>query len=213
VVIEGREEPLELSQETLAAFPLREGELLGETDVENLLQAETRQEARSRALRYLETRERSTAELRLRLRRYGYEEQLVEQTLSYLVDLHFVDDGRFAAAYAREKRRAGWGDRRIRAELSRKGVPRPLLAEVLAETGDRAGEEVEGAVADRADDRPEGDPDLTALVERKFGRELRRDRLRAERRVTGFLQRRGHDWERIDQVLRELRAREPTGDD
>lgn len=156
---------------------------------ESLEAQEERTAARARALRYLEARERSRFEVEQRLRRYGYDEALVSDTLRWLEGLGYVDDRRFAEWFARAREGSAWGPRRLREELRRKGVPRTVVEETVG-AFDLTGEAEERTIAE-----------LVALVERRFGRELATDRERAERRITGFLGRRGHDWDTIRSVL------------
>lgn len=189
---------LELSREVVVAAGLQEGHLLSEEDQGRLIAEQSRQEARGRALRYLEMRERSRREVADRLRRYGYADDLVAKTLEYLEDHGLVDDRRFAAAYVREKLRAAWGPRRLKAELARKGVDRLIMDEVLASAtaSEPAGAEPETAEAADL---------LVDLVYRKFGRALVQDPQRGERRAASFLARRGHGWERIAEVMQQVR--------
>lgn len=165
-----------------------------------LASEEDRSGARTRALRYLEARERSRAEVEQRLRRYGYEDPLVSETLDWLAGLGYVDDRRFAEWFARARTRSAWGSRRLRDELRRKGVPGPIVEKAVATF----------AAADQSETGRTDD--LTALVGRRFARELAADRERAERRITGYLQRRGHDWETIRAVLARLGRPEPPTD-
>jgi len=167
-------------------------------DLEARLGAEEeRSAARARALRYLETRERSSGEVIQRLRRYGYGEPLVGDTLEWLHGLGYVDDRRFAEWFARAQSRSAWGARRLREELRRKGVSRPIIEETVL------------AFSAATQGTGGGVEDLVAQVERRFSRELTTDRERAERRITGYLGRRGHDWETIRRVLAQLPL--PTG--
>ena len=57
---------------------------------------------------------------------------------------------------------------------------------------------------DLEEDGPSGcdDGDLAALVLRRFRSDEARDPAGARRRAHSFLARRGHDWERIERVLR-----------
>ncbi|MHB0978599.1 MAG: regulatory protein RecX [Thermoleophilia bacterium] len=161
---------------------------------------EDRSGARARALRYLEARERSRAEVEQRLRRYGYDDHLVGETLDWLDGLGYVDDRRFAEWFARARTRSAWGSRRLRDELRRKGVAGPVIEEAVA-------------IFTTANRGEEGEvDDLTALVGRRFAREWAADRERAERRITGYLHRRGHEWETIRAVLAHLGRPEPPTD-
>jgi len=162
---------------------------------QRLLAAGERERARGRALRFLQTRERSREEVARRLRRYDYDEALVGDVLAWLDRLGYVDDRRFAALFAREKARAGLGRRRVQAELRRAGV-----TEEVAETAlDEAFEPPEGS------DPGAGEERLLATLRRRFGREYQTDPARAQRRAGQFLLRRGYDWQEAGRLLAGLR--------
>lgn len=58
----------------------------------------------------------------------------VDAALKQLVDEKYVDDRRYAVAYARDKAAiAGWGKTKIKYMLSSKGVARDIIAEALVE--------------------------------------------------------------------------------
>lgn len=168
---------------------MRVGEILTSQRRDELLQREERALARNRALRLLATRERSCREVADRLRRHGHDDAIVEATVEWLRERGFLDDLRFARAFSAEKRQAGWGPRRIAADLTRKGVERSVLEQALAPDEDGEGD------ADRIQE------DLVRLVQRRFGRELAADPRRGRQRAAGFLQRRGHDWEAVERIL------------
>ena len=80
------------------------------------------------------------------------------QVVATLVAEKFVDDLRYASAYAREKSAiSGWGEVKIRYMLSAKGIARDVIAQALAEVD-----------PNRADSR------LIKLLENKY-RTLRED--------------------------------------
>jgi Uncharacterized protein conserved in bacteria len=57
-----------------------------------------------------------------------------EKLLASLVKDRFVDDSRYAAAFAREKSRlSGWGPSKIGFALSSKGIDRKTVSEALGE--------------------------------------------------------------------------------
>ena len=89
------------------------------------------------ALRYLESRARSTAEVRGRLVMHGYRPDLVENCLARLTELGMLDDGAFARAWVEARDRARpRGERALRAELHQKGVDRPIVDTVLEDRAD-----------------------------------------------------------------------------
>lgn len=89
------------------------------------------------ALRLLEYRGRSLQEMGRRLKRKGFSDAVVTQTVNRLQELGLLNDVRFAEAVARERLEHGYkGKRQIYADLRRKGIAKPIIEAVLAEAGD-----------------------------------------------------------------------------
>ena len=60
-----------------------------------------------------------------------------EKVLATLVEEKYLDELRYACAFARDKSsRAGWGETKIRYMLSAKGVPRDIISQALGEVDD-----------------------------------------------------------------------------
>jgi len=170
--------------------------------------------ARTRALRYLQARERSPLEVRERLRRYGYEEDLVAEVTAWLEQIGLLDQDRFARALATARLNAGWSRRRILAELAGKGVTSPEAEAAVgaATAGSMASNNGAGPVeGDPACDEGSEDALLVGLVRRRFGRQLVEDPEGGQRRALAFLVRRGHDWERARRVIRAVSEVLPPG--
>ena len=84
------------------------------------------------ALRFLEARPRSTAEVRRRLVTRGYRTDLVEGCVDRLLDLGILDDEAFARTWVESRDRARpRGERALRTELARKGIDRAVTEQVL----------------------------------------------------------------------------------
>ncbi len=141
--------------------------------------------AMGRALNLLGYRARSEAELRDRLRRYGYVEETIEVVVDRLRELGYLDDAEFARLKAREKARR-YGPRRVSVELRKSGVGETLAREVVEE-------EFAG--------RSEVGEARSAAARRYNGRGSDAE----ARRVYGFLVRRGYSAEVCAQVAREYR--------
>jgi regulatory protein len=141
--------------------------------------------AMGRALNLLGYRARSEAEVRDRLRRYGYVEETIEAVVDRLRELGYLDDAEFARLKAREKARR-YGPRRVSAELKKSGVGEALAREVVEE-------EFAG--------RSEVGEARSAAARRYNGRGSDAE----ARRVYGFLVRRGYSAEVCAQVAREYR--------
>ena len=68
------------------------------------------------------------------LERLGYDAPAAEEVVSALLEQGFVDDFRYAAAYAREKSAlSGWGPVKIRSTLLGRGVGREAVLAALEE--------------------------------------------------------------------------------
>ncbi|MFL5755057.1 MAG: regulatory protein RecX [Chloroflexota bacterium] len=108
------------------------------------------------AARFLETRSRSTTEVRRRLVSAGYRPELVEAAITRLVDLEILDDAAFARAWIESRDRARpRGEHALRRELSLKGVDRATIEAALVDRratqeADRTGEpgDADAAAAD-----------------------------------------------------------------
>jgi regulatory protein len=135
------------------------------------------------ALRFLEARQRSTVEVRTRLNRAGYRPDLVEGSITRLIELGMLDDRAFAQAWVESRDRAHpRGERALQRELRMKGIEREVI---------------EGALEDRAADRPEADLAAAArLLTRNASQLARVADLRARRqRAYALLGRNGFDSE------------------
>ena len=98
------------------------------------LKQKTASEALASLMRLCSRAEKSTGDARRLMRSWGVAPSDAEKVLAELLDRRFIDDGRYAAAYTREKLRAsGWGAHKIRAALAAKGIARETIAAALEE--------------------------------------------------------------------------------
>jgi regulatory protein len=190
---------LELAAVLVDQAGLRRGDLLTAEAQDRLVEEDAPYRARSRSLRLLALRDRSRGEVESRLQTVGFEPEVIASTISWLQGLGYLDDGRFATNYAADRLRAGWGERRVRAELRRKGLDQGLIEAALGPEGVNAQAAAEGADS------------LLATARRRFGAQFVSDPERAERRLTGFLVRRGYDWGTVGRVARALRLEAGAG--
>jgi regulatory protein len=187
---------LGLSIYVVQDWGLRRGMSLSDADLEALRRDEKKQHAYNDALRLLNYRPRSVAEVRRRLRSRGYEEAQVEVALARLQRSGLLDDRAFARLWVENRLLSSpRGRQGLAAELRKKGVSAEVIAEVL--------------------DESEQDWD-----ERAQAFELARGRVRTLaglerpvffRRLQSFLARRGFASDIVLQVVRQLW--EETGKD
>lgn len=84
--------------------------------------------AKLKAANYCAFQERSQQEVRDKLYAWGLHRQEVENLISELISEGFLNEERFAIAYARGKHRINkWGKHRIRQGLKQKSVSDPLI--------------------------------------------------------------------------------------
>ena len=99
----------------------------------------TPDEALAALMRLCARAEKSQADARRLLDGWGVAEAEARRIVERLVRERFIDDGRYAEAFVREKLRlSGWGAYKIRAALRRKRIDPQLIDRTLAAV-DRSG--------------------------------------------------------------------------
>ncbi len=77
--------------------------------------------------------EKSSGDALRLMRQWGVEESERGGVLRKLQQQRFIDDGRYAAAFVRDKTvLSGWGPYKIRTALTAKGIDRSIIDEALA---------------------------------------------------------------------------------
>ena len=84
------------------------------------------------AVGLLSRRDHTDYELRAKLRKRGVSDRVADDVLAECQRLNYLDDSRFAAHYAAELKRKGFGLHRIRHELKRKGVEARVIELALS---------------------------------------------------------------------------------
>jgi regulatory protein len=187
---------LGVSLTTVAREQLAVGHYIDAAQWERLEAAEYADRAVQTAMRYVQTRPRSIAEVRARLRRSDLPAAAIEHAVTRLTELEMLDDAAFARFWV-ENRNVSRprGPRALRAELMQKGVDREIIDRTLADT-DLMGDEYERA--------------LTLARGRLTQYARAPDRATFQRRLGGYLQRRGFSSSVImpilDQLWREILA-------
>lgn len=114
-----------------------------------------------------------------------------ERAADRLEELGLLNDGEYAGTVARHYAAKGYGERKIRDELYRRGVPREHWAQALA------GLETESETVDRL------------LRQKLRGAEPTRENLK---RASDYLARRGFGWSEIAEAVERYRTDWPDGD-
>lgn len=173
----------------VARFRLVEGMVLSAEQVRQIEVGEVKQECFDQAMKFLERRLHSRAELFKKLMRREYGEKIVNEVLDDLTRLEYVNDARFAHTKAQAAaQHKHHGQRRAFLELLKSGVDRT--------TADRALEDVYETHDSLAVARQ--------LAQKKAPSLKRLDLPTARRRLIGMLLRRGFDYDTIRPVIDEV---------
>ncbi len=116
------------------AATLHTGQWLSDEEIERLKALDAYARARDLAFNYLAVRPRSTMEVRIYLRRKGFDEQTVESVIQRLEELEYLNDEAFARFWIEERERfRPRGPMALRHELRQKGITPEIIDKVLAD--------------------------------------------------------------------------------
>ena len=121
------------SASVLRVLSLEAGDEVDTAELESEIAALEPEHCRERALRILGYRDRSIAEMRVRLIDDGYPEPAVAEVVDDLVACGLLDDARFASAWVRARAAASFGPQRVRRELVGKGVDPDVIDVALSD--------------------------------------------------------------------------------
>ncbi len=96
-----------------------------------------------KAASYCAYQERTQDEVRQRLKKWGvWEEDEADELIAELISMNYLSEERFAKTYAGSKfRQKKWGKRRIKQELSRRGLTDYNIDQGMGEIDETAYEE------------------------------------------------------------------------
>jgi len=143
------------------------------------------EEAKKRALRLLEKRDYSRKMLLDKLTEKGVGESDALEVVDWLCEIGAVNDSRYAELIVRHYSQKGYGVRRVREELFRRGIHRDLWEEALSSL-------------------PEADDTVYRLLSGRLrGTDCRPEDIQ---RVQNALLRRGYSWEEIRTALERYKS-------
>ena len=175
---------LRLGEKEMIDFALYAGKELSEEEADSLLTCIRRSGFQEKALFLLGRRSLSRKELERKLEEWGASREEVGTICDRLEELRFLDDEHYARQVVRHYAAKGYGVRKLRDELYRRGVSRELWEEAMAEAEDTASA-------------------IDAFLEKK----LRGSREQKElKKVSDALARRGYTWSEINAALRRYGA-------
>ena len=158
------------------------------------------QKARALSYNYLSMRARSVHELQQKLKSKEFSDEVIEEVVADFQRLNLLDDRAFARRWVESRMERAAGARKFAFDLRRKGIDAAIIDEVLAEF------KAQLNAPERA----------LALLRKQAWRYRGLEREKAQRRMLGFLARRGCDPQAaiaaIGQIWEELQEDEVTGD-
>lgn len=153
----------------------------------DLAQSDPREVGRLIALRLLEAKPRTERELHDTLCERGIPPVVAEQLVARFVEVGLLDDRVYARMWVESRMRSrGLGVASLRRELRQRKLPDDIIAETLAQV-----------------DAEEGRSAAVAAVRGRVARCALPLSTKDQRRLTGFLMRRGHGFEAARTILAE----------
>lgn len=184
---------LEVARDVAAEKKIHAGQTLSRDALQSLLAAEIDYRCYNAALRLLAYRPRSEAELRQRLRRDRYDDGVIDRALARLRQQKLIDDVAFSRFWKESRESLSpRGARMIERELRQKGVAQEVAHGVASEVDDTEAAYRVGEKKARF---------LSSLEYEDF-----------ERRLGGYLKRRGFNYQTARQTVNRI-WRESKGSD
>ncbi len=175
-----------LMMEIKYKYDLQENMEIDEEYIQKVLREEELSKAKDQALKFLTYRQRSEKEIIDKLKKKGFEESIIDDTLNYLKKYKLVDDMEFAKAFMKDKINLNkFGPIRIKHELYKKGIDNNIIEKVLEEDDDEYNRALN-------------------LAKKKLPSYKNDDKNAIYRKLGGFLQRKGYSYDCIFKVLKEL---------
>lgn len=180
-----------VDEEIVAILGLKVGQEIDKRRIKEILHKEVVKKAKDYAFKLLSYRPRSIRELQDRLKKKDYSSKVTSKVVKNLKRLKFLNDKEFARMWVESRiKTRPMGRYRLYQELIQKGIDRELTEEALSNYKEE--KEIELA---------------RELVQKKLKSSYRSlDNLTAQRRLYGFLQRRGFSYDTIQEVVKELRG-------
>lgn len=127
---------LRVGEGEVVDFALYTGRELTQEEAEQLTQAVRRTTLREKTVDLLTRKPMSRRELERRLEEWDATGEEAAALCDRMEELGFLNDGQYALLVVRHYSAKGYGERKLRDELYRRGVPRELWEEALMQTSD-----------------------------------------------------------------------------
>ena len=175
-----------IHQDVLLEQSIGIGDSLSESQINDILLAEQIKQAKARALRLLSVRARSELEIRKRLKDAKVDETAIEQAINDLTRIGLLDDKEFAFSFARNRIvTKSCGEILLKQELKNKGVSEEIIDLAIVEAY-----------------KEKSQTELANNLAQKKKRQYQNiDEIKARKRTTDFLLRRGFSWDIVSSII------------
>ena len=179
---------LRVGENEVLTFSLYTGKELSDEEAERLVESAQRNSRRERALNLAASKPVSRRELERKLAGWGAGQEETASVCGRLEELGLLNDAQYAQMVVRHYAEKGYGERKLRDEFYRRGIPRELWEEALSQAGDPS-------------------EALDALLRKKWKGAVPEDP-RELKKAFDALVRRGYAWSDVSEALRRLGVRE-----
>ena len=177
---------LRVGEKEVIDFALYTGKELTEDEAQAIVEAARRTGLKEKTINILARKPMTRRELERKLGEWEAGEEETAAICDRMEELGFLNDGEYAARLVRHYSAKGYGERKLRDELYRRGIPREFWEEALAQAEDSA-------------------QAIDAFVEKKLaGKTVDQKELK---KVSDALARRGYSWSDISNALGRYGAR------
>lgn len=177
---------LRLGENEVIGFGLYSGREVDDEEAQRLMDSLRRSELKEKTINLLARKPMSRRELERKLQEWEATEDECAGICARMEELGFLNDGEYAGRVVRHYSAKGYGIRKLKDELFRRGVPRELWDEALEQAQD-------------------SEQSIDAFIEKKLaGRQPDQKQLK---KLSDALARRGFSWSDINDGLRRFGAR------
>lgn len=129
---------LRIGEGEVVDFALYAGRELSDEEAERLQVSARRGELKSRAIELLMRKPQSRKELGRKLAEWEASPEEAEAVCDRMEELGYLNEAEYAGRIVRHYAAKGFGERKLRDELYRRGIPRELWEEALAQIQDNS---------------------------------------------------------------------------
>ena len=127
-----------MSKELVLQYGLYEGAEITQQEIDTILHQAEKTKIMNRVFKILHYRQRSVREMKDRLKKIGFDDNLVDEVISDLIADRTLDDERFARAFISDHTSLKpKGNRFIINELNKKGIDKEMISGLLESRDER----------------------------------------------------------------------------